>query len=106
MKYITFLLTVYMTLLAVMPCRDNDVTAESVKLYSSHQKGHSAHQEEGKDSCTPFCACACCSIARTLAPIHDIPAVFIPEISSSFGQHQVSALPDCSQSMWQPPQLV
>lgn len=67
MKVLTFILSLYITALSIVPCsdgieqcRDNGETEISVL---QHEHNHSDHEN---DLCTPFCTCACCGSLITL----------------------------------------
>ena len=105
MKFVTIIFSVYMTLLAVLPCRDTDDFGDMVNSYTSYNKSHSGDEKAGKETCTPFCTCSCCSTVRTLTPHHPIAGVFIQEVKKTFGEPTVPALLEQSISIWQPPQI-
>ena len=60
MKILSFLLAIYITSLAIVPCTDGmpqSIADLSVEISSCHNDhDHSGH----KDDCTPFCICICC----------------------------------------------
>ncbi len=104
MKYITIIFSLYMTFLAFWPCRDSDDFGDIAKSYSSFTKTHSSEDSE-KETCTPFCTCACCSIVRTVAPHSPVVTIFQQEVKQTYGEPKVPALLDQVIAIWQPPQL-
>ncbi|WP_345331511.1 DUF6660 family protein [Mucilaginibacter defluvii] len=105
MKYVAILFSFYLTLLAVLPCRDSDDFGDLVKTHTVVTKSHSADEKAGKETCTPFCTCACCSTVRTITPYHPVIGIFMQEVQQTFGEPDVPALLTQSVSVWQPPQI-
>ena len=64
MKFIAFLLSMYIFALNLAPCDDNVVPDNEVKTEISKSIGDD-HQHQGLDLCSPFCICQCCHINAT-----------------------------------------
>lgn len=90
-KVFVLLFSVYLLLLACVPC--GDLSAEnSVELGSTSSSHANQHRHGGSDeddsstheACTPFCFCACCGISIAEAQIAQ-PLVFtkVGEVSRS-----------------------
>ncbi|MBS7566850.1 hypothetical protein KHS38_20765 [Mucilaginibacter sp. Bleaf8] len=105
MKYLALLFSIYMIILAVLPCRDRDDFADMGKSYTSIQKSHTADEKAGQESCPPFCTCACCSTVRTLTPQLSFITIFVQPVSRTYAQTPVPAIREQSISIWQPPRL-
>lgn len=105
MKYLALLFSLYMIILAVLPCRDRDDLADAVRSYTSIQKSHTADEKAGQETCPPFCTCACCSTVRTLTPQISFITVFIQSVSRTYAEASVPAIREQSISIWQPPRL-
>ncbi|WP_353959039.1 DUF6660 family protein [Mucilaginibacter myungsuensis] len=105
MKCLAILFSFYMILLAVLPCRDMDDFGGSEKTFTTITKSHSADEKAGKETCTPFCTCACCSTVRTITPYHPTISICVQEVKQKFGRPEVPALLEQSLSVWQPPQI-
>ncbi len=106
MKYFTIIFSIYMTLLALSPCRDSEDFITISKLVTADAKSHSADERAGMDTCNPFCTCTCCSTVRTLTSHEPVVIIFHQELKQTFSEPKVPALLEESISIWQPPQLV
>ncbi|MCX6303454.1 MAG: hypothetical protein NT040_00660 [Bacteroidetes bacterium] len=103
MKYIAFILSVYIFCLASAPCVD-----EGMSIHKQ-DPGQTEHQPSGTtsdhaDACSPFCICSCCSVPVTIAPVTVISQPF-----SSFKRpvHPGSTafLSFFDMTFWQPPKI-
>jgi hypothetical protein len=94
-----------MTLLAVLPCRDKDDFGDMTKSYTTISSSHSENEKAGKETCTPFCTCSCCSTVRTISIYQPLTDLYLPEVKKTFGEPNVPALPEQSISISQPPQI-
>jgi hypothetical protein len=101
MKLFSFLISLYMLLLACMPCNDSrDCSAgEKVSMVLYDQ-----HDDHGDDTehCTPLCVCACCA-----APVvYFQQSLFIKNFAAT---KTANSYPDPfvfsnkANSIWQPP---
>ncbi|WP_166382985.1 MULTISPECIES: DUF6660 family protein [unclassified Polaribacter] len=70
MKFLTFLLAIYIFALNLTPCADFVVPNDIVKTKTSQITDD--HQHEGTDLCSPFCICQCCHVNAT-----DLQVTFI-----------------------------
>jgi len=103
MKLVTIILSIYMTILAIMPCQDsNDVIARVMQV--TLHKSHSPNDERGQEVCPPFCTCNCCSTARTLTAIVTT-RVFTKSITREYADYDVAAVQKQPIKIWQPPQI-
>lgn len=59
MKLIAFILALFISVLAVMPCTDN-ITCDKDIHQSIEKSAAHDHEEDPGDLCSPFCSCACC----------------------------------------------
>ena len=102
MKYIAFILSIYICYLVSAPCVDEPFRAGNQWRPVAHQCPDS--QSDHADACSPFCICSCCSIPVTVAP-----GMFISQPYYSF---QRSIFPELTVfhsffnvAFWQPPKL-
>jgi hypothetical protein len=103
-KLLIFLLSAYFIALSALPCGDgNSLAAPTQKESPQSEKGKTAHD----DSCSPFCACACCGMTLSnYSPAHffhisgQIAAFVKPE-----PHYRCGFISSYHQSIWQPPQL-
>ncbi|WP_091208092.1 DUF6660 family protein [Mucilaginibacter gossypiicola] len=103
MKYLAIIFSVYMTILAILPCQDREDMIASV-MHVTVQKSHSANDERGQETCPPFCTCSCCSTARTLTARVAI-SIFIQSIIREYPNYSIAAIQDQPINIWQPPQI-
>ncbi|SDW48237.1 hypothetical protein MKD41_08840 [Lutibacter sp. A64] len=61
MKFIAFILSIYILALNFTPCVDNSEIDDNVKTEISQTNGDE-HQHQDSDLCSPFCMCHCCHI--------------------------------------------
>jgi len=103
MKYLAILFSLYFTVLAIMPCQDrSDLVAGSA--FSTIHKSHSADEQNGKETCPPFCTCSCCSTARTLTAMVTV-AVFNKPVTREYPDYGIPAIQEQPIKIWQPPQI-
>lgn len=110
MKITITILSVYMLALALVPCGDNAGNSLSMEgLVPEQEQGAYAehdHHTDGceDDSCSPLCACSCCSIPlssakainrkqNVLFPVQQAKPTFAPAFNPSAFQSLV----------WHPP---
>ena len=64
MRMFAFILSIYLGVLAVIPCNDgaevNSHNLLSDNTIEHHDHSNSDHEEDG---CSTFCSCACCGIS-------------------------------------------
>lgn len=61
MKFLAFLLSVYILALNLAPCDDN-VTHDNMDKTEILQAIGDNHQHQDSDFCSPFCICQCCHV--------------------------------------------
>ena len=108
MKWISTILSIYIFILATLPCADEAgwcvFDVESTIGVELHAGGNHDHKNDYSDHCSPLCTCSCCQITvRTPTKINlDIsPAT----ISFSDPSSLESSLKDLTSlnDIWQPP---
>lgn len=107
MRFTATILAVLILVLSCLPCADIDAitpSLSSTEVSKSSQQHHEQH--EGKDLCSPFCHCSCCSTFSVLnIPIH-IPVLLHQPVCVTHTLHVSDAVTEISLPIWQPPQLV
>ena len=108
MKWLNFLLSIYITALSCLPCTDvktNIETNSTIELTSNENNHNHSHEE---DTCPPFCECNCCGaqvLNYTPLLTFEFPIVFKSiKQKESFYTSNLSS--NFFGSIWQPPQLV
>ncbi|MBU3823129.1 hypothetical protein KO566_13785 [Flavobacteriaceae bacterium XHP0103] len=64
MKFLAFILSIYIFTLNLVPCEDTGTFDNEVKTEISQDLGDN-HQHQDADLCSPFCICQCCHIHVT-----------------------------------------
>ncbi|WP_157766350.1 hypothetical protein [Pedobacter ginsengisoli] len=87
------------------PCKDVHASKEGADPVISVE-AHSNNEHSGvKDSCSPFCACACCSsptVVKHQLVQHTISIILEKKYTDLYSGSVASA----SIAVWQPPKLV
>lgn len=67
MRFITFILSIYVLALSVVSCADDiESHSDGNKVEVSVSQDEHNHSENCTDFCSPFCTCACCGTVITL----------------------------------------
>ncbi|WP_413669294.1 DUF6660 family protein [Mucilaginibacter sp. Mucisp86] len=104
MKWFAIILSLYMTILAMLPCKDKDdfsTVVNRTAVSTTHKNDPGSCQE----TCPPFCNCNCCSTSRNLARTYTVLNVYEQPISQNYSELRVEPLRDQALPIWQPPQL-
>ncbi|WP_369434700.1 DUF6660 family protein [Mucilaginibacter yixingensis] len=104
MKWFTILIGLYMTILAILPCRDKDDFAITIH-HTTVSKGQQTDQSSCREACSPFCICSCCSVTRSVPRTFTSVVVFEQSIAQGYSELRVEPLRDQVLPIWQPPQL-
>ncbi|WP_371199637.1 DUF6660 family protein [Flavobacterium sp. ASV13] len=112
MKFLNFILTIYLLSLPCFTCADSQtqiVVSSSARIVQqfNFSKDTTSHNSKN-DLCSPLCCCACCGIHVVSAvenePI-DFPIVF-HEILPQISLYQSLLTSSFFGSIWQPPQII
>jgi hypothetical protein len=99
-KILTSILSVYLLLLSVYPCADENSCAD--KTDSGNSVFFTANEHENAESCTPFCVCSCCQFSKTCNCIK----LKSPEpLADHYAEEIQQQLSEIYFPIWQPPQL-
>jgi len=103
MRFLAFILAIYIFALNLAPCEDNVVLDSEVKT-EILQSLDNDHQHQDLDICSPFCSCQCCHItAKHFQLTHTKLDIHI--ISTQDFLYLKGNLKDFSKSILQPPQV-
>ena len=99
MKYFTFIMTLLILALSVMPCADGFIDGKPMAEIAENQS-HS--EEDHPDACSPLCHCSCCA---GFSINHFIPCVKnrLCYRSSPTISFLIPEITGASFSFWQPP---
>jgi hypothetical protein len=107
MKFINFILSIYLVVISCLPCADMEVysSAHASLEISSNHDDHS-HDKEN-DLCSPFCICNCCGaqvLSYSPEIVFDFPlALAVIETKEPFFKSVFTS--NFYGSIWQPPQI-
>tara|TARA_R110002072_G_scaffold97577_1_gene214596 strand:+ start:720 stop:1031 length:312 start_codon:yes stop_codon:yes gene_type:complete len=103
MKFIAFILSIYILALNFAPCEDNATSDNDIKIEISQNSGAS----EGHnvlDLCSPFCQCHCCHIHATYFNVEEA-TIASKKIFTDIFMHFDGLGKDIHISILQPPQV-
>ncbi|GEP96588.1 hypothetical protein CCY01nite_28480 [Chitinophaga cymbidii] len=83
-------------------CMDG-MAGHTGKAYEQAQHDDSNHQDH-TDLCSPFCACACCSVPVVVSPVFLVPTPVLI-FTAEYNSLPFPSTTDVPFSVWQPPQL-
>jgi len=101
MKFLAFILSIYILTLNLAPCEDYTVLDDEVKIEISQQ---SLGDHTDLDLCSPFCQCHCCHIHATYLSKVDCAIASI-DISTKLFFHFNGLEKDFTTSILQPPRV-
>ena len=100
MKFLAFILSIYIFSLNIAPCADY-VSTDDAKTEIS-QAIDSDHQHQDSDLCSPFCICQCCHISATYLQFANLK-LDITLISTQDSLYLNGTEKDFTTSILQPP---
>jgi hypothetical protein len=104
MKWIGFLMSVYMLALSFFPCGDVSECDVQRLVSISAASDHQHHSHSG-EQCTPFCTCSCCAVSVVLKQVSPFELRPFKHISPSYSFYRPSHCEEISVGIWQPPKL-
>ena len=107
MKLISYILSIYMLVLALVPCSDGidfiHGNCDSSTEIADNSHNHSDHDHQ--DLCTPFCTCTCCGSMFTMPTTLDYSDCHSKISTECIHNYQSSYSFDYSKGVWHPPAL-
>ena len=106
MKYLTFILSIYILALSFVMCTDtvcDDLKSGDLVEEANHIDDENHSHSNDVDLCSPFCSCQCCQVIVDVFhfPSFDLSLETILLSQISFIKHDVSQ--DVLLSLYQPP---
>lgn len=104
MKFFTITFSIYILVLALVPCGDVHDCNEVEFTHISAEADHDNHKHE-TDTCTPFCFCTCCG--TSVINMYD-PVAFTDIVlgySKDFPVYMQTFLSVVYFHIWQPPKI-
>lgn len=105
MTWLKLIFPFYILLLACLPCADYCSNNESQSHTTTINKQTHEHNDTEKESCSPFCFCACCG---TQIHFPQLPQIsFQKQSFSTSPKHSIYkfSFQTVFYNIWQPPQL-
>jgi Family of unknown function (DUF6660) len=103
MKFLAFILSIYILALNFAPCEDSGTFDNNLKVGIS-QITDVDHGHNVLDLCSPFCQCHCCHIHATNFNLEEL-AVASHKISTDIFLHFNGLGKDITNSILQPPRV-
>jgi hypothetical protein len=100
MKYLAFILSIYILTLNLAPCADSVASSDAKTEFLQDISDNHL----GLDACSPFCICQCCHISSTYLQFEDIK-LDIPFISTKDFCYLIVSEKNFSTSISQPPRI-
>jgi hypothetical protein len=107
MRTVSFILTLFVLSLAVMPCTDTMIPTHdhSETEVASHVDNNSHDHGEEEDDCPPFCACQCCGI-HVLGPNNSLAELIESKANDTYIIHySFNYSYDFLGGIWHPPSV-
>lgn len=103
MKFLAFILSIYIFGLNLAPCDDYGTVDNGFKTEIS-QALDADHQHQNSDLCSPFCNCHCCHVHATQFKIVDF-TINTTDISTEVFYHFKGLEKDFNPTILQPPRV-
>jgi len=101
-KWTTAIFAIYLLLLSLVPCADNDM-CENGTVTNSEQ---APSDDKERDTCTPFCICSCCHNIISIPSIPRIePLPIVTHMPKPETGYVANAIKDMTIEFFQPPRL-
>jgi hypothetical protein len=105
MKLIFIIQAMLLLLLNGLPCGDTHQAGAVVHAQVHNSTAAHPQEEDGQDRCSPFCTCACCSIANYITEPYSLPATLLMPDARPSGRYITPGLPTYITAFWQPPRF-
>ncbi|WP_341224783.1 DUF6660 family protein [uncultured Arcticibacterium sp.] len=104
MKIFTFILSIYITALTLVPCSDG-LAHKAENMSSEISMNHQDHNHPGQsqDDCSTFCSCACCGSLVVLPTTYHISQARVDLSSSYTFLYTFDYSFDYNKGVWHPP---
>lgn len=111
MKLFSFILSIYIFCLAIMPCSDFHIVLNESEYSVAYQEDHESHDhDQNKDEhCSPFCICTCCHTPMNFEfgqkdVVSSIPYTQVSTDDNTFMYYD-SPSSSYLNTIWQPPKV-
>ncbi len=107
MKYLAFILTIYVLALSAWPCCGDEAASSSghEDICAATSDDHTSATETAH-ACSPFFHTSTYHAFVASAAINKAPAIDITDLNGSFPEYTAGKLILFPEDIWQPPQLI
>ncbi len=109
MRILTFILSIFVFAMAIMPCEDSMDSAVSENVLQAHfEEPLHDHSRNGKDGCTAFCICQCCGTSITIPSLYtfsDLNKIVLYSYLFHYSSYSSPYSFDYFNRVWHPPTL-
>ena len=107
LRWLTYILSLYILVLAVLPCTDHLIVPIQIDLTHLAVDSHD-HDQESRDTCTPLCGCSCCGVHISEVSFFWYETPEQPIVYKIANQSFATKFPisDYNGSIWQPPKAI
>ncbi|MDO6739122.1 DUF6660 family protein [Wenyingzhuangia sp. 2_MG-2023] len=105
MRFSTFILSILILAMAIMPCEDAVDTLWEQESITHYKDSSHNHLPQHEDECTPFCICQCCGTSISLPILIAFEETNAADwFSDSFHYSSLYSF-DYQNGVWHPPIL-
>lgn len=105
MRYLAIIFCFYMTVLTLMPCQDKEDFSAHISQPNYYHEASKSNDHLQKETCTPFCTCACCSVSRDFIQVKNYFNA-VETFPTQYSDYRMPALTEQFIEIYQPPQIV
>jgi len=105
MRIFAFILSFYIIALSIVPCTDGIPQSSNHSDIEVSAAEHDHNHSDHKDSCTPFCVCACCGIMITMPTLQPLVQARVVISTDYLFHYTFDYSFDYSEGVWHPPSL-
>ncbi|WP_425474801.1 DUF6660 family protein [Niabella insulamsoli] len=100
MKFFALILSVWLIVIALLPCGDHEDTRMQPSVSAQSTNHQQAHHTE---HCTPLCSCSCCSISFSHHALLPELGMAVLAQSKQHTYYACSFYEKTANAIWQPP---
>lgn len=106
MRYLAFILSIFVLALSVWPCCDDEATTVSQEIHFDQVQEHvPCNADNNTHTCSPFFHCGTCQAFALTSPVYFIHSAVQSNKDVSYAELPISPILLFAGDIWQPPQL-
>lgn len=109
MKLLTYLMSIYIIILSVIPCNDRIAVSNVYDMAQTEVTTHTKHNTSHSDFCSPLCSCSCCQItiaSMKFTRLVKTPKIIEANISKKIQFKENTIKNQLYADIWQPPKII